>query len=56
MLVAFAEIFRGAITSVDYGQTEAAYSIGLTPWQNFSRIVFPQAIRVAFPKYRQYIN
>ncbi|SOC40732.1 amino acid ABC transporter permease [Ureibacillus acetophenoni] len=46
---AFSEIFRGAITSVDYGQTEAAYSIGLTPLQNFYRIVFPQAFRVAFP-------
>lgn len=46
---AFSEIFRGAITSVDYGQTEAAYSIGLTPLQNFYRIVFPQAFRVALP-------
>ncbi|HWL22522.1 MAG TPA: amino acid ABC transporter permease [Ureibacillus sp.] len=46
---AFAEIFRGAITSVDYGQTEAAYSVGFTPWQNFYRIVFPQSFRVAFP-------
>ncbi|RKJ30708.1 amino acid ABC transporter permease, partial [Butyricicoccus sp. 1XD8-22] len=45
----FAELFRGAITSVDYGQTEAAYSVGLSPWQNFYRIVFPQAFRVAFP-------
>ncbi len=45
----FAEIFRGAISSVDYGQTEAAYSVGFTPWQNFYRIVFPQAFRVAFP-------
>lgn len=46
---AFAEVFRGAITSVDYGQTEAAYSVGFSPWQNFYRIVFPQAFRVAFP-------
>ncbi|MFJ8234869.1 amino acid ABC transporter permease [Ureibacillus sp. NPDC094379] len=46
---AFAEIFRGAIKSVDYGQTEAAYSVGFTAWQNFYRIVFPQAFRVAFP-------
>lgn len=46
---AFAEIFRAAIKSVDYGQTEAGYSIGLTIWQNFYRIVFPQAFRVAFP-------
>lgn len=46
---AFAEIFRASIKSIDYGQTEAAYSIGLTAWQNFYRIVFPQAFRVAFP-------
>ncbi|MFJ5769309.1 amino acid ABC transporter permease [Psychrobacillus sp. NPDC093180] len=45
----FAEIFRGAISAVEFGQTEAAYSIGMTPFQNFTRIVFPQAIRVAFP-------
>ncbi|MEI4769104.1 amino acid ABC transporter permease [Psychrobacillus sp. FJAT-51614] len=45
----FAEIFRGAITSVEFGQTEAAYTIGMTPYQNFTRIIFPQAIRVAFP-------
>ena len=46
---AFAEIFRAAIQSVDYGQAEAAQSIGMTGWQTFSRIVFPQALRVAFP-------
>jgi L-cystine transport system permease protein len=46
---AFAEIFRAAIKSIDYGQTEAAQSIGMTNWQAFSRIVFPQAVRVAFP-------
>lgn len=45
----FAEIFRGAINSVEFGQTEAAYSIGMTPFHNFTRIIFPQAIRVAFP-------
>lgn len=45
----FAEIFRGAISAVEFGQTEAAYSIGMTPYQNFIRIIFPQAIRVALP-------
>lgn len=45
----FAEIFRSAIIAVEYEQTEAAYSIGMTPFQNFTRIVFPQAIRVALP-------
>ncbi|MBX8944474.1 MULTISPECIES: amino acid ABC transporter permease [Lysinibacillus] len=46
---AFAEIFRAAILTVDRGQMEAAYSVGLSGSQAFMRIVFPQAIRVAFP-------
>ncbi len=45
----FAEIFRGAIRAVEFGQTEAAYSVGMTSSQNFFRIVLPQAIRIAFP-------
>lgn len=45
----FAEIFRAAIATVDSGQLEAAYSIGMKPYQNFIRIIFPQAIRIAFP-------
>ena len=46
---AFAEIFRAAIQSIDYGQTEAAQSIGMTGWQTFTRIIFPQSVRVALP-------
>ncbi|EON71503.1 amino acid ABC transporter permease [Lysinibacillus sphaericus] len=46
---AFAEIFRAAILTVDRGQIEAAYSVGLSRSQTFIRIVLPQAIRVAFP-------
>jgi L-cystine transport system permease protein len=45
----FSEIFRGAVQSIDYGQTEAAYSVGMSDTQNFFRIVLPQAIGVAFP-------
>ncbi|MEH7098261.1 amino acid ABC transporter permease [Neobacillus vireti] len=45
----FSEIFRGAIRAVDKGQTEAAYSVGMTSTQNFFRIVLPQALRIAFP-------
>lgn len=45
----FSEIFRAAIRGVDYGQTEAAYSVGMTSRQNFFRIVLPQAVRIAFP-------
>ncbi|QGQ45982.1 amino acid ABC transporter permease [Metabacillus sediminilitoris] len=45
----FSEIFRGAVQSIDYGQSEAAYSVGMSDSQNFFRIVLPQAIGVAFP-------
>ncbi|OIK13070.1 cysteine ABC transporter permease [Bacillus sp. MUM 116] len=45
----FSEIIRGAIRAVDHGQTEAAYSVGMTARQNFFRIVLPQAVRIAFP-------
>lgn len=36
----FAEIFRAAIRAVDYGQTEAAYSVGMTSRQNFFELFF----------------
>jgi L-cystine transport system permease protein len=43
------EMIRSALSSVDPGQMEAAYSIGLTTGQSFRRIVIPQAIVVALP-------
>ncbi|AEH49419.1 MULTISPECIES: amino acid ABC transporter permease [Anoxybacillaceae] len=45
----FSEIFRGAIQAIDYGQTEAAYSVGMSDSQTFFRIIIPQAIGIAFP-------
>ncbi|ALC80551.1 MULTISPECIES: amino acid ABC transporter permease [Bacillus] len=45
----FSEIFRGAVQSVDYGQSEAAYSVGMNDVQTFFRIVIPQAIGIALP-------
>lgn len=44
-----AEIIRASITSVPIGQTEAAYSIGMTRWQTFYRIIAPQAIITSLP-------
>ncbi|TJY41792.1 amino acid ABC transporter permease [Cohnella pontilimi] len=41
------ETFRGAILSVPKGQMEAAYAAGMTTWQAYRRIIFPQAARVA---------
>lgn len=43
------EIFRSAISSVDKGQLEAAYSIGLSGFQAYIRIILPQAIKGAVP-------
>lgn len=44
-------IFYGAITSVNAGQFEAGYSVGLTHFQTFRRIILPQAIRGALPPF-----
>ena len=44
-----AEIIRGGIISVDYGQTEGAMSVGMTHWQIMTHVVFPQAIRNIMP-------
>lgn len=44
-----AEVFRAGIQSVDAGQIEAAKALGLSGWQRFRLIVFPQAIRTILP-------
>jgi polar amino acid transport system permease protein len=44
-----AEIFRAGIESVDRGQVEAAYALGLTRGQAMRRIVLPQALRNVLP-------
>lgn len=43
------EIVRGGILSVDYGQSEAAMTLGLTARQRFTKIVLPQAMRAILP-------
>lgn len=43
------EIFRSAISSIDEGQFEACYSIGMTKSQALIRIVLPQAFAIAMP-------
>ncbi len=43
------ETFRGAFLAVDKGQIEAGYAYGMTKWQVFSRIMFPQMMRHALP-------
>ena len=44
-----AEIIRAGIQSVPRGQVEAAYAMGLTPWQTLLSVVMPQAFRVSLP-------
>lgn len=43
------EIMRSTYLAVDRGQQEAAYSVGMTWWQAFRRIIFPQAFAIALP-------
>ncbi len=43
------EIFRAGIQAIHRGQTEAAYALGLKPWQTLWRIILPQAFRIVLP-------
>ena len=45
----FAETFRGAFLAVPAGQLEAGAAYGMTRWQVFARILFPQMLRHALP-------
>lgn len=44
-----AEIFRGAIQSIDKGQMEAGRSLGMPVSLSMRRIILPQALRRALP-------
>ena len=52
-----AEIVRAGITSVNHGQTEAAYALGVKPSRTLRLIIIPQALRVIVPPLTsQYLN
>lgn len=52
-----AEIVRSGIQAVNYGQTEAAYSLGLSKAKIIKFILIPQAMRVIIPPLiNQYLN
>ena len=44
-----AEAIRGGLEAVSKGQIESALSIGLTPFQAFRYVIFPQAFAIAIP-------
>ena len=51
------EIVRAGIQSIDKGQWEAAYALGLSWWQQMYDIIMPQAIkRVLPPLANEFIN
>lgn len=45
------EVIRSALQSINKGQYEAAVSVGLSPFQAYRRIIFPQAFVVALPNF-----
>lgn len=44
-----AEIFRSGIQSIDFGQAEAARSLGMSHFQSMRYIILPQAFKVVVP-------
>ena len=48
-MAVIAEIVRAGILSIDQGQSEAAYAIGMRKWQVMTFILLPQAVRRMFP-------
>ncbi|USZ72178.1 amino acid ABC transporter permease [Natronosalvus halobius] len=47
-----AQVFRGAIQSIDEGQMEAARSVGMTKLGAIRHVIFPQAIRRSIPGFQ----
>jgi polar amino acid transport system permease protein len=51
------EILRGGLLAIPRGQYDAAHSQGMTGWQTFNHIVFPQVLRVIYaPLGNQFIQ
>lgn len=51
----FAEVFRGGIISVEAGQWEAGYAIGMTRPALLRRIILPQAVKRMIPAFMERI-
>ena len=50
------ESLRGGINGVSQGQWSAAQSLGFTWWQSMTRIILPQALRLAVPSMSNTLN
>lgn len=50
-----AEIYRGGLLAVHKGQFESAAALGMNQWDSMTRIIGPQAIRVALPSATTYL-
>ena len=46
-----AEILRGGIMAVSWGDIEAARALGMTKFLQYRRIILPKAFRIAWPSY-----
>lgn len=46
-----AEVFRSGIEAVDHGQFEAAHALGMGKIKTMTRVILPQAFKVALPPY-----
>ena len=47
-----AELLRASINATDFGQVEAARTLGFSAWQAFRLITLPQVIKIAKPVYQ----
>ena len=47
-----AELLRASISATDFGQVEAARTLGFSAWQAFRLVTLPQAVRIAKPVYQ----
>ena len=45
----YTEIIRGGIVSIELGQWDAAYALGLRTWQLMLKVILPQAMRRMLP-------
>ena len=46
-----AEIFYGALKSTPKGEVEAAQAMGMSPWNIFRKVTWPNMLRLAWPAY-----